>query len=117
MYQCTTRDLEKLLGVEGYIIRYWQKEVPMIQAQKDGTGKLHYSLRDVQLLLRIKHLTQDCKYTIEGAKEALYEELAGKNQDVKASIEAIRAELLNIYFLNHSILDEVQKIEADSKKL
>lgn len=102
MPYCTTGDLEKLLGVKGHIIRYWEKEVPLIQPQKDGSGRYHYSVRDVQLLLRIKHLTQVRKYTVEGAREALLRELTGEQQNVKADIEAIRAELLNVYFLNHN---------------
>ncbi|MDR2842184.1 MAG: MerR family transcriptional regulator, partial [Spirochaetaceae bacterium] len=73
MQHCSTGDLEKLLGVKGHIIRYWEKEIPLIQAQKDAGGKLKYSLRDVQLFFRIKHLTQDLKYTIQGVKEKLYQ--------------------------------------------
>ena len=63
-----------------------------------------YSLRDIQVLLRIKHLLQRRKYTMEGAKEELFRELSGENQNVKASIEALRADLLNIYLLNHKRL-------------
>jgi hypothetical protein len=39
---------------------------------------------------------------VEGAREALLRELTGEQQNVKADIEAIRAELLNVYFLNHN---------------
>ncbi|GMO59360.1 MAG: MerR family transcriptional regulator [Termitinemataceae bacterium] len=115
MYNCTTSDLEKLLGVKSHIIRYWEREVPLIQAQKDGTGRLHYSLRDVQMLLRIKHLTQDCKYTVEGAKEVLYKELSSDNLDAKVDIEAMRSELLNIYFLNHNRMLNTQDETAENK--
>ncbi|GMO45931.1 MAG: MerR family transcriptional regulator [Termitinemataceae bacterium] len=110
MYRCSTSDLEKLLGVKGYTIRYWEKEIPLVQAQRDVSGRLHYSLKDVQVLLRIKHLTQDCKYTIEGAKEVLYKELTGENLDIKADIDAVRTELLNIYFLNQNRSSDNQEI-------
>jgi DNA-binding transcriptional MerR regulator len=104
MVKCTTGDLEKLLGVKGHIIRYWEKQIPMIQPQKDGTGNFLYSLRDVQLLLRVKHFLVEKKYTIEGAREELFRELSENNQDTKANIEALRSDLLNIYLINHKRL-------------
>ncbi|GHU41295.1 MerR family transcriptional regulator [Spirochaetia bacterium] len=99
-----TGELEKLLGVKGHIIRYWEREIPIIQPVKDGRGKYQYSMRDVQLLLRIKHLLVDRKYTVEGAYEELLGEISGETQNLKAEIEAMRAELLNVYFLNHNRL-------------
>ncbi|MDR3301579.1 MAG: MerR family transcriptional regulator [Spirochaetaceae bacterium] len=96
----TNKDLEKLLGEKGHIIRYWEKEIPMIQPKKDSMGKFLYSTKDVQLLLRIKYLVHTKKYTVEGARDVLLEELSGCNQDRKADIEAFRSELLQIYYTN-----------------
>jgi len=95
----TNSDLEKLLGEKGHKIRYWEKVFPMIQPQKDGTGRFFYSLRDVQLFLRVKYLIGTKKYSIEGARNLLLEELTGEQQGIKAEIEALRSDLLNIYFL------------------
>ncbi|MDR2097275.1 MAG: MerR family transcriptional regulator [Spirochaetaceae bacterium] len=101
MIHCTTGDLEKLLGIKGHIIRYWEKQIPLVQPQKDGAGNFMYSSRDVQLLMRIKHFLYDRKFTIEGALEELYRELSSENQDVRASIAELRSDLLNIYLINH----------------
>ncbi|MDR2865093.1 MAG: MerR family transcriptional regulator [Spirochaetaceae bacterium] len=95
-------DLEKILGEKGHIIRYWEKEIPLIQPQKDGGGRFVYSTRDVQLLLRVKYLVHTKKYTLEGARDLLLEELAGEKQDMKAEIEAFRSDLLNIYVINRN---------------
>jgi DNA-binding transcriptional MerR regulator len=100
--RCTTGDLEKLLGIKGHTIRYWEKQIPLIQPQKDGTGNFVYSSRDVRLLLRVKHFLHDRKFTIEGAIEELYREIEGGRQEVKAHIEELRSELLNIYLINHN---------------
>ena len=100
MHTYTTGDLEKLLGEKGHIIRYWEKIIPMIQPRKDGGGKFIYSTRDVQMLLRVKYLVHEKKFTVEGARDLLLEELSGKKQHIKAQIEALRSELLNIYFIN-----------------
>jgi DNA-binding transcriptional MerR regulator len=100
MISYTTGDLEKLLGIKGHIIRYWEKQIPLIQPQKDGTGNFIYSVRDVQMLLRVKHFLRDRKFTIEGALEELYRELSGVQGDAIAHIAELRSDLLNIYLIN-----------------
>jgi hypothetical protein len=52
--------------------------------------------------MRVKHFLRDRKFTINGAVEELYRELSGENQDVRAHIAELRAELLNIYLINHN---------------
>ncbi|MDR2468102.1 MAG: MerR family transcriptional regulator [Spirochaetaceae bacterium] len=102
MNSYSTGDLEKLLGEKGHIIRYWEKTIPLIQPRKDGGGRFVYSKRDIELLLRIKYLVHEKKYTVEGARDVLMEELSGAQQDIKAQIEALRSDLLNIYFINRT---------------
>ncbi|MDR2444310.1 MAG: MerR family transcriptional regulator [Spirochaetaceae bacterium] len=101
MIRCTTGDLEKLLGIKGHIIRYWERQIPLIQPQKDDTGNFMYSMRDVQLLMRVKHFLHDRKFTIEGALEELYRELSSENQDALARISELRSDLLDVYLINH----------------
>jgi DNA-binding transcriptional MerR regulator len=101
-------DLEKLLGVKAHVIRYWEKEIPLIQPRKDLSGRRVYAKRDLLILFRLKHLLYDRRFTLEGAQEQLFRELtggaaddAGTNQDIKALIEALRSELVDLYFLIH----------------
>jgi DNA-binding transcriptional MerR regulator len=98
----TTGDLEKLLGEKGHVIRYWEKAIPVIQPKKDGSGHFVYSKRDVELLLRVKYLVHERKFTVEGARDELIAELSGMNTNTKAQVEALRSELLNIYFVNRN---------------
>jgi DNA-binding transcriptional MerR regulator len=104
MVRYTTGDLEKLLGIKGHTIRYWEKHIPLIQPQKDSAGNFVYSARDVQLLLRVKHFLHDRKFTIEGALEELYHELSNSPQDAMAYIAELRSDLLNIYLINNGRL-------------
>jgi DNA-binding transcriptional MerR regulator len=64
-----------LLGVEPYVLRYWETEFTMLSPKKSGTGHRLYRRKDVELLLRIKHLLYDKKFTIEGARQSLQAEL------------------------------------------
>jgi DNA-binding transcriptional MerR regulator len=68
-----------LLAVEPYVLRYWETEFPSLAPKKSGTGHRLYRRKDVELLLRIKHLLYDKRYTIEGARHSLRDDSkAGK---------------------------------------
>ena len=105
MTSCGIGDAEMLLGVKAHVIRYWEKEIPLIRSRRDHGGRRVYAKRDLLMLFRLKHLLYDRRFTIQGAREQLYREYAGENvsQDLKASLEALRSELVDMYFLvrNH----------------
>jgi DNA-binding transcriptional MerR regulator len=61
-----------LLSVEPYVLRYWETEFPSLAPKKSGTGHRLYRRKDVELLLKIKHLLYDKRYTIEGARQSLH---------------------------------------------
>ena len=61
-----------LLAVEPYVLRYWETEFPSLAPKKSGTGHRLYRRKDVELLLKIKHLLYDMRYTIEGARQSLH---------------------------------------------
>jgi DNA-binding transcriptional MerR regulator len=67
-------EVSGLVGVEAYVLRYWESEFPQLSPKKSGTGHRLYRKRDVEQLLRIKHLLYDRRFTIEGARQALHEE-------------------------------------------
>ena len=67
-------EVSDLLGVEAYVLRYWETEFPVLSPKKSGTGHRLYRRKDVELLLRIKHLLYDKRFTIEGARQSLHSE-------------------------------------------
>jgi len=91
-------DVERLLKVKVHVIRYWEKEIPLIQPVKDLYGRRMYNGRDLQILFRLKYLLYDRRFTLEGARNQLYKELAGENQDLRGRISALRSELLDLFF-------------------
>jgi DNA-binding transcriptional MerR regulator len=94
-------DLERLLRVKNHVIRYWEKEIPLIQPAKDTYGRRRYRDRDLQLLSRLKYLLYERRFTIEGAKAQLYLELSGENQDLRAGISALRSQLFALFSIVH----------------
>ena len=66
--------VSELLGVVAYVLRYWESEFPVLSPKKSGTGHRLYRRKDVELLLRIKHLLYEKRFTIEGARQTLQSE-------------------------------------------
>ena len=63
-------EVSEILGVEAYVLRYWESEFPQLSPKKSGTGHRLYRRKDVELLLRIKQLLYEKRFTIEGADAA-----------------------------------------------
>jgi DNA-binding transcriptional MerR regulator len=91
-------DAERILAVKAHVIRYWEQEIPLIRPRKDSYGRRVYGSRELQLLLRLKHLLYERRFTLEGAREQLYRELAGDFQDLRAGISELRSHLLDLYY-------------------
>ncbi|HON12758.1 MAG TPA: MerR family transcriptional regulator [Treponema sp.] len=106
-------DVERLLQVKAHVLRYWEKEIPLLQVRKDLGGRRVYTSRDIRILLRLKHLIYERHFTLEGARDELLRELAGPGQDLRAELDALRSQLLELY----SILSQNTERITDDESL
>lgn len=67
-------EVSSLLGLEPYVLRYWETEFPSLAPKKSATGHRLYRRKDVELLLKIKHLLYEKRFTIDGARQFLQDE-------------------------------------------
>lgn len=84
-----------LLAVKPHVLRYWERQVSLLQPAKGASGRREYSMRDVELLFRLKYLLTERKFTLEGAVQKLIEESAGAQANAKGSLQAVRTTLLD----------------------
>ena len=66
-------EVSDLVGVEPYVLRYWETEFKSVRPQKTRSQQRLYRKRDVELLLKIRHLLYEKRFTIEGARARLRE--------------------------------------------
>jgi len=66
-------EVSKITGLEQYVLRYWENEFEDLKPSKNRAGNRIYTNKDIQVILRIKKLLKEEKYTIEGAKKNLKE--------------------------------------------
>ena len=64
-------DVSRLAGIKPYVLRYWETEFPAISPKKSGTNQRLYRRKDVELILEIKHLLYEKRFTIEGARKTI----------------------------------------------
>jgi len=64
-------EVSKLTELEQYILRYWETEFEQLKPSKNRAGNRIYTNKDIQLILKIKKLLREEKYTIDGAKKIL----------------------------------------------
>jgi len=66
----------KALGIQPYVLRYWETEFPALTPSKSRSGQRVYSEKELEIIRRIKELLYDEGYTIAGAKKKLEVELS-----------------------------------------
>ena len=78
-------EVSRLAGIKPYVLRFWETEFSSLGPKKSGKGHRLYRRKDVELVLEIKRLLYEKRYTIEGARKYLEsrprEGAAGKSGD------------------------------------
>jgi len=66
-------EVSEILDVEPYVLRYWESEFKILKPTRTRARQRLYHKKDLELLMEIKHLLYDEKFTIAGAKKRLQE--------------------------------------------
>jgi len=60
-----------LTGLKPHVLRYWETQFDVLRPSKNRAGNRVYRPKDVELILLVKNLLYEQKYTIEGANQKL----------------------------------------------
>ncbi len=75
-------DVSQIAGVEAHVLRFWESEFPTLKPRKTSSGQRQYRRKDVETVLRIRHLLYEEGYTIAGARKALRNRRKAQADDV-----------------------------------
>jgi DNA-binding transcriptional MerR regulator len=53
------------------VLRYWETQFPLLNPSKNRSGNRVYQRKEIKLILFVKQLLYEEKYTVEGAKQKL----------------------------------------------
>jgi DNA-binding transcriptional MerR regulator len=113
-------EVSRITGLEQYVLRYWETEFPELKPAKNRAGNRIYTNKDIKLIMHIKQLLRDEKYTIEGAKQVMKEftpepdtgeqlELLSVPQKKKVQDEEIKGDLVEVKELLQEMLEKLEK--------
>ena len=64
-------EVSRITEVKPYVLRYWESEFRWMAPQKSKSHQRLYRQRDIDMILLIKKLLYEQKYTIAGARKKL----------------------------------------------
>jgi DNA-binding transcriptional MerR regulator len=92
-----------ITGLKPHVLRYWETQFDLLRPKKNRSGNRVFQARDIEMILLVKRLLYNDKYTIAGARRRL-EELqktggaGGPPTGVlqRETLSAMKAELLEL---------------------
>lgn len=92
-----------ITGLKPHVLRYWESQFEVLSPIKNRAGNRVYRPKDIELVLLVRNLLYEEKYTIEGARQRLLEmrqagELAEERQMVLEPefLTSMKDELLSL---------------------
>ena len=71
-------EVSKITGVKAYVLRYWESEFRFMSPQKSRSQQRLYRRRDIDIILLVKKLLYEQRFTIAGARKKLREMGVGR---------------------------------------
>jgi len=82
-------EVSRITDLEQYVLRYWETEFEQLKPAKNSSGNRIYTNKDIKLILLIKKLLKEEKYTIEGAKKILKNFNVSEDVDEKGDLKMV----------------------------
>lgn len=95
-------EVATITQVKPYVLRYWETEFPLLSPEKDENDQRRYRRSDIELVLQIKNLLYEQKYTIAGARKQLKAMREGGGQ---RSAQPEKPSVLQMRRINSSLGD------------
>ena len=73
-------EVSTITGLKQYVLRYWETEFTQLKPSKNRAGNRIYRSHDIDVIMGIKSLLYERKYTIKGAKQNLNRPTENTNQ-------------------------------------
>ncbi|MBA4371306.1 MAG: MerR family transcriptional regulator [Thermodesulfovibrio sp.] len=80
-------EVSRITGIESYVLRYWETEFPFLKPRKNKSGQRVYTKKELELILQVKKMLYQERYTIEGVRKR-FGEGAAKTVEVRTIPES-----------------------------
>jgi DNA-binding transcriptional MerR regulator len=80
------REVSQLTQVKPYVIRYWETQFSALRPARRESGQRKFTQKEVDVILKIKELLYDKRFTIAGAKQFLKREARRGSAQLKLDL-------------------------------
>lgn len=96
-------DVCDLSGLKPHVLRYWETQFEVLRPTKNRAGNRVYRPKDIELILLVKHLLYEKRFTIDGARQKLKDmrsagELKAAGRDILGPefLQQVKSELKHL---------------------
>lgn len=89
-------EVSEITGIEPHVLRYWESVFKDLSPKKNNGGNRVYKEQDIEIIVKLKKLIKEKKYSTKGAKQVLENETDDQTQaldmpvDLKKDLREIR---------------------------
>lgn len=84
-------EVGKITGVEPYVLRYWETEFHFLRPRKNKAGQRVYVKKDLELIMHVKKMLYQERYTIEGVRKRFGEGMLREAEQATASDKKMKS--------------------------
>ena len=93
-----------LTGLKAHVLRYWETQFEPLRPTKNRAGNRVFRAKEIELILLVKHLLYEKKFTIDGARQRLLDMRKG------GEVLAVRRDMMDRKFLA-GMKQELQQVK------
>ncbi|MCH7856996.1 MAG: MerR family transcriptional regulator [Gemmatimonadetes bacterium] len=93
-----------LTGLKAHVLRYWETQFEPLRPTKNRAGNRVFRAKEIELILLVKHLLYEKKFTIDGARQRLLDMRKG------GEVLAVRRDKMDREFLA-GMKQELQQVK------
>jgi DNA-binding transcriptional MerR regulator len=89
-------EVSDICGLPTHVLRFWETEFKKINPRRTASGQRMYTQKNIAVILEIKHLLHEKKFTIEGARKYLYARTETESPSIREFLNDLKTELTDI---------------------
>jgi DNA-binding transcriptional MerR regulator len=89
-------EVSKICGLPSHVLRFWETEFKKINPRRTASGQRMYTQKNIEMILQIKHLLHERKFTIEGARKYLNAKTETESPGIRQFLDNLKTELTGI---------------------
>jgi DNA-binding transcriptional MerR regulator len=89
-------EVSKIAELPSHVLRFWETEFKRIKPRRTESGQRSYTKKDIEIILEIKHLLYEKKFTIDGARKFINAKAKAQSPATRRFLEDLRTELSSI---------------------